>query len=110
MKGQNTTCFGKLDSCPFSLPKRHKLPLPIRHRCLMTQNVKVAVVGTELEEFMFGAVPLIDDFLHEILVIVQLKAERSLIGLATGVALNVQVHRIQCVSKSLYGVFKTKAT
>ena len=43
----------------------------------MTDDVKVAVIGTELKERMFGAVPLIDDLLHEILVIVQLKAKRS---------------------------------
>jgi hypothetical protein len=28
----------------------------------MAENVEVAVVGPELEELMFGAVPLIDDF------------------------------------------------
>ena len=42
----------------------------------MTQNIEVAVVGSEFEELMFGAVPLIDYFLHEIFVVVQLKAKR----------------------------------
>jgi hypothetical protein len=37
-------------SCRSGLPKRYKLPLPIRHRCLMTENVQVAVVGPKLEE------------------------------------------------------------
>ena len=41
---------------------------------------------------MFRSVPLIDHFLHEIFVIVQLKAERSLVGFATCVTLNVQPH------------------
>ena len=58
----------------------------------MTENVEVAVVGTELEERMFWAVPLIDNLLHEIFVIVQLKAKWSLVGFATGVTLNVQPH------------------
>jgi hypothetical protein len=58
----------------------------------MTENIQVAVIGPELEELMFGAVPLIDDFLHEILALVQLKAKRSLVGLTTGVTLNVQPH------------------
>jgi len=79
-------------SCRFSLPKRYKLPFPIRHGCLMAENVKIAVVGPELEELMFRAVPLIDHFLHHIFVLVQLKAKRSLVGLVTGVTLDVQPH------------------
>lgn len=41
---------------------------------------------------MFGTVPLIEDFLDEIFVIVQLKAQRRLVGFMTGVALDVQPH------------------
>src|SRR4051812_23227130 len=58
----------------------------------MTENIKVAVVGPKLDEFMFRAVPLIQNFLHEILVIVQLKPKWSLVSFATGVTLNVQPH------------------
>ena len=58
----------------------------------MTENVDIAVIGPHLEEFVFGAVPLIDHFLDEIFVLVQLKPKRSLVGLATGVTLNVQAH------------------
>lgn len=58
----------------------------------MTQNIEVAIVGSEFEELMFRAVPLIDHFLHEIFVIVQLKAKWSFVGFATGVTLNVQGH------------------
>jgi len=52
--------------CRLDLPKRNKFPLPIRHGCLVTENVKVAVVRPELEELMFGAVPLIQHFLDKI--------------------------------------------
>ena len=58
----------------------------------MTENVKVAVVGSELKERMFGAIPLIDYLLNKIFVIVQLKSEWSLVGLPTGVTLNAQPH------------------
>ena len=58
----------------------------------MTENVEVAVVGPELEELMFRAVPLIDPLLHEVFVIVQLKTKWSLVALPTGVTLNVQPH------------------
>jgi len=40
----------------------------------MMQDVKVAVIGTELKEHVFEAVPLINYFLHEIFVIAQVKA------------------------------------
>jgi hypothetical protein len=58
----------------------------------MSENVKVAVIGPKLEQLMFWAVPLIEHFLHKIFVIVQLKAKWSLVGLATGVTLNVQLY------------------
>jgi len=48
----------------------------------MTENVEVAVVGPKLEECVFWAVPLIDDFLHHMFVFVQLKAKWSLVALA----------------------------
>jgi hypothetical protein len=49
----------------------------------MTENIQVAVVRPELEERTFGAVPLIDYFLHEIFAVVQLKAKRSLVVLSS---------------------------
>jgi hypothetical protein len=55
----------------FGFPKRHKLPIPIRCGCPVTENVEIAVVGPKLEECVFGAVPLIDHFLHEIFMVVQ---------------------------------------
>ena len=58
----------------------------------MTENVEVAVVRSDLEELVFWPIPLIEDFLHKILVLVQLKPQRSFVRLATGVALNVQAH------------------
>lgn len=60
----------------------------------MTQDVKIAIVGTKLEELMFRAVPLIDHFLHKIFTVVHLKAEGSLITFATGVTMNLQPHTL----------------
>jgi hypothetical protein len=59
----------------------------------MTQNINAAILGPDLEELVFGAVPLIEHLLHEILVIIQLKTDRSFICFATGVTLNVQHHQ-----------------
>ena len=47
----------------------------------MTENVEVAVVGPELEEGVFGAVPLIDYFLYPVFVPVDTKNDRPLLGL-----------------------------
>lgn len=58
----------------------------------MAENVEIAVVRPELEKYIVGAIPLIDDFLDEIFSIIQLKADGSLVCFATGVTLNVQVH------------------
>ena len=59
----------------------------------MTENVDIAVIGPELEEHVFRAVPLIDYFFCKIFVRVQLEAMRCLVGLATGVTLNVKPRR-----------------
>lgn len=60
----------------------------------MANDVEIAIVGTDFEEGMIGAVPSIDHVLDHIFVIVQLKAKWSLVGLATGITLNVQPHGV----------------
>ena len=52
----------------------------------------VAVIGPELEEFVFRAMPLIDHFLHKIFVLVQSKPKWSLVALATCVTPDEQLH------------------
>lgn len=79
-------------SCRSGLPKRHKLPIPIRYRRVMTEDVYVAVIGPKLEELMFRPVPLIDHFLHPIFVIVQLEAKQSFVCFMTGVTLYEHPH------------------
>jgi hypothetical protein len=58
----------------------------------MAQDVEVAIAGLELEKNMLGAVPLVDHVLHEILVVVQPKANGPLFGFATGVTLDLKIH------------------
>jgi hypothetical protein len=58
----------------------------------MANDVEVAIVGPDFEEGMIGAVPSIDHLLDLVFVIVQLKAKWSLVGLATGITLNVEPH------------------
>ena len=58
----------------------------------MTENVKVTVIGSELEEFVFRAIPLIDHLLHKIFALVQSKPKWSLVAFATCVTLDEQLH------------------
>lgn len=58
----------------------------------MTENVEVAVVGTNLEEDVLWTIPLIDYFLHKILAMIKLKANWPFVPLAARVALNPQPH------------------
>jgi hypothetical protein len=60
----------------------------------MPENVEVAVVGTNLEDDVLRAVPLIDYFLHKIFPMIQSKANWPFVPLAARVAVNVQLHLI----------------
>ncbi|HWC19111.1 MAG TPA: hypothetical protein VG498_19020 [Terriglobales bacterium] len=83
---------GSADLTPVWSPETTQASMPLPAGCLVTKDVKVAVVCPELEELVFGATPLIDYFLHEILAFVQSEPNRYLVGLATRIALNVQLH------------------
>ena len=58
----------------------------------MPENVEVFVVSSDLKEDMFWAVPLVEYFLDDIFVPIQLKANWPLICLAACITLNVQPH------------------
>lgn len=60
----------------------------------MAEDVEIAVIGPKLEELVVGAVPLIENFLHELLVIVQLKAQRLLVYLVSGITENAESHSL----------------
>lgn len=60
----------------------------------MTENVEVAVVGTNLEEDVLWTVPLVDYFLHKIFAMIQSKANWPFVPLPARVALNMQLHLI----------------
>jgi hypothetical protein len=60
----------------------------------MTENVEVAVVGTNLEEDVLWAVPLVDYFLYKIFVMIQSEANWSFVPLPARVTLNMHLHLI----------------
>jgi hypothetical protein len=56
------------------------------------QNIKVAVVRSDLVEGLLGAVPLIENFLDHISMVAKLKLHRPLVRLPAGIALYLEDH------------------
>jgi beta-phosphoglucomutase-like phosphatase (HAD superfamily) len=59
----------------------------------MTENVEVAVIGSQFEEDVFRAVPLVEYFLDKIFAPTHLKANWPFVCLAACITLNVDPHR-----------------
>ncbi len=68
----------------------------------MTEDVEVAVVGTNLEGDVLWTVPLVDYFLHKIFAMIQSKANWPFVTLSARVALNLQLHLI-IVAQNRFG-------
>ena len=60
----------------------------------MAEDVKVAIVGTKLEEDVSWTVPLVQYFLYEIFAIIQSKADWPFVRFGARIALNVKLHLI----------------
>src|SRR5208337_2453421 len=72
--------------------KRDQLPLSIGRRWLLSKNVEISVVGQNFVRDAVYAVPLIQNFLNQILSSFQAKSNRAFVGLSSGVALHCQLH------------------
>ena len=57
-----------------SLPEGNELPFSFRFKGRMPEKVDVAVICANLEEDVFWTVPLVDYFFHEIIPLIELKA------------------------------------
>jgi hypothetical protein len=51
---------------PLELAEGDKIPLPVRHRRLVSQDVDVAVISLEFEMLVFRPTPLIENLLDRI--------------------------------------------
>jgi len=58
----------------------------------MPENIKIAVIRSQLEEDVFGSVPLIEHFLDKIFAFTQLKANRPFVCFTARITLNAQLH------------------
>jgi hypothetical protein len=56
------------------------------------QSIAIAVVCADLEEGLFRAIPLIDNFDDQVLMVVELKAHGPLVRFAAGIALYPDGH------------------
>jgi hypothetical protein len=58
----------------------------------VTQYVQIAIVGADLKKGMIRTVPLVENFLDQILTLAELKPHRPLVCLPTGIALYSENH------------------
>ena len=65
------------------------MPATLWNRQFVTQYIKVAVIGANLEKFIIPPVPLIQHFFDQILASIQPKANRPFVGFPTGIAFHL---------------------
>jgi len=61
-----------------ALPEGFQTPQAGRHGGYAAQDVKIAVVRPDLKVSVFGSIPLVENFLDEVIVFLQVEADRSL--------------------------------
>ncbi len=57
----------------------------------MAKDIEVPIVRADFEVDVLGPIPLIQNFLHVIRVIIELEADRTLVSLRPGVTLHVHI-------------------
>ena len=78
-------------------PEGNKIPLPVRDRCLVPQNVEVSVVSADFEKHMFRFVPPVEYLLDHVRMHIESETNRPLISLPPRVAFHPH-HHIAIVS------------
>ncbi len=69
-----------------------ELPRAVWGRSFAPQNIEIPIIGLDFEEEVFGTVPLIDYFFHEVLVFAHTKTDRPFTLLVTGIAVDLELH------------------
>lgn len=62
------------------------MPATLRNRQLVTEYIKIAVIGAHFEEFVILPVPMVQHFFHQMLASVQPKTNRPFVGCPSGIA------------------------
>jgi hypothetical protein len=76
-----------------------KTPLAFSARSFLTEDVEVAVIGSDLEESVVGPVPLVKNLLNYPQLVSQVKPYWSLVRLASGIAFHAQLHLLIVMPK-----------
>ena len=77
-------------------PGRNQLPSAFR-RTLPRENIDLAIIRTDFEEQVIRAVPLVENFLDNVIMPIDSKAHGPLIGLSARVALDLNLHTYPAV-------------
>jgi len=74
------------------MTERNEFPGAIGDGGVAAEDVEVAIVGVDLEEQVLGAIPLVDNFVDDVLVIAHAEAYGALTFFMAGVAVDVEFH------------------
>lgn len=72
--------------------KRDKVPKSLGHRRLSAEDIKVPIVRTNFIKGLLGAVPLVENVFHQIVMTIQTKTDRPLVRFPSCVAHDLQLH------------------
>jgi hypothetical protein len=67
------------------------MPTPLGRRCVLTQDIEITVVSTDFEEGVMRAIPLVENFLDQVLVPAKSKTNRPFFRLPAGIAIDFQL-------------------
>ena len=85
------------------------MPRPVRRRRFSSQDVEITVIRANFVKGVMWPVPLVQDFLDQVLMLRKSKTNRPFICLPTGVAIYLQLHillilgpkPLQCLAASV---------
>ena len=75
-----------------SFPERDQIPAAAWFRRIPFQDVDISVICAHFVPSVLRSIPPIQNFVHDIIVIIDTEADGSLFRLVTRVALNAQFH------------------
>lgn len=73
-----------------------QVPRAVGNTGAMTQDVSVAIIGPDFEPGVVRTAPLVDYFLHPILMPINAKKDGAFVGFSAGITFDQQFHNGHC--------------